>query len=245
MPNELVHLRIGAWILHADAMVLPVAGFFFAVLASRALRPGIVRPAGHARLAMFVLCVGGIIGARVYGLFQPFYAGEPIVAGGAWRALRFGSLGGIYGVFLAAAIIGMCIRRANVLTVWDAIVPAVAASAAIARIACVFQGCCVGVHADANHINTWPFLDIAALLIALQAARFVSGKCRESGTQAVTFLCTYGLLRFSAEAFRDTFTAMGGLTWGQLLTAVQVLLALGLAVYVRTHTAQTTQLVTR
>jgi len=237
MPNELIHLRIGSWILHADAVMLPVAGIFFAVLAYRALWPTLTKSPGHARLAVVMMCLGGIMGARLYGLFQPYYAGEPILADGAWRELRFGSLGGIWGIFLASA---MTTRRVGALAVWDSLVPAIAVSAAIARVACVFQGCCTGVPAGllaaiANPIYAWPFLDIAALLIGFCTAYVASGKWRSPGVRAVVFIGAYSLLRFAAEMHRDTYTATANLTWGQIFALAQIVLAVGLAANIRSR----------
>jgi prolipoprotein diacylglyceryltransferase len=243
MPNELIHLRIGSWILHADAVILPVAGLVFAVLAYRALWPALTESPAQARFIVATICLGGILGARLYGLFQPYYAGEPILADGAWRDLRFGSLGGMWGIFLASGVAAKMTRKAGVLAMWDSIVPAIALSAAIARIACVFQGCCAGVPsgllaAIANPIYAWPFLDIAALLIALYVAHVAAGKWCHAGVQTAVFIGVYGLLRFGAEIHRDTYTATGTLTWGQLFVITQILFAVGLVANIRFRVAE-------
>jgi len=189
------------------------------------------------------MCVGGVLGARIYGLFQPFYAGDPILADGAWRALRFGSIGGIWGIFLAVSGVAIAMRRTDALTVLDAIVPAVCMSAAIARIACVFQGCCTGVTtgplaAIVNPVYAWPLLDISALLLTLFAIHVASEKWRISGVQTMVFLGGYGVLRFGAEILRDTYTATSILTWGQLLSIAQVCVAVALAYYLKFHASQ-------
>jgi prolipoprotein diacylglyceryltransferase len=228
-----IHLRIGAWVLHPNALLFPVAGLYFVILANRALRPAFSTVRMSQWWAVAALALGGLMGARLYGMVQPWLAEQPVIADGAWRTLQFGSIGGIWGVLLAAGCVAMVTRR---LIVVDAILPALCVSAGIARLSCVFQGCCPGLHMEQVAIfpdpqHSWPLLDITALAIS---GWFVRRRI-EAGIPTVLFLVLYGTLRFNIETFRDTFTATGGLTWGQVAALSQMAFALLIAAILTTR----------
>ncbi len=239
MPNELIHLRIGPWILHPDAMVLPIAGIFFAVLAYGAIRTRLGFTSRQAFMFVAVCCLGGVLGARLYGTVGSFYAHMPVVSDGAWKELRFGSMGGIWGILAAASVYALFQRR-SALPSLDAMASAICISAAVARVSCIFQGCCVGnwtgpIADFANPIYTWPLLDLGALLVTLcciRAARHrIALTGASPGVETITFLIVYGFLRFGAESLRDTYTLAAGLTWGQSLALAQVVAGTLLVLY--------------
>lgn len=230
MPNELVHLRVGPWIVHPDAMILPFAGLFFAVLTYRALCVGVENSRRHALLFVILCFVGGVVGARVYGAVGSFCVNMPILSDGAWKELRFGSVGGIWGILFVVAGYRM-VQGKRALRYADAVIPGICVGGSVARISCLFQGCCPGKASEAlptfvNPVYAWPALDIGALLLTLSlvlAMAHISKPVLSAGHQAVVFLCTYGLLRFLIEFARATFTVWGPFTWGQTLSLAMLL----------------------
>ncbi len=234
-------LRIGSWILHPDLVFLPLAGAFFAILAYRQLR---LRGGVTSRDAWWIVvlaCLGGIAGARVYGLVQPWHYGEPVLSSGAWKELRFGSLGWPGGVALAAAAVAF-VRRRSVLRVLDATVPALCVCLIVARISCLFQGCCPGITVHADHLPfqpfrfPWPIYDILALALTLLAVlryRDKQGEPRRDGFSFLVFLVFYGVLRFLLESVKDTFVLTGPFTWGHAVSLAGIALGIVGVLWIR------------
>ncbi len=227
MPNELIHLRIGAWVIHPDAMILPVAGLVFAVLAHRALYPAVFHSRGTVALFILLIGIGAVLGARLYGLIWPLYNNEDVIANGAWRDLRFGSMGGVWGILLVSLVFSRIFMAGRVFAILDSTIPSICISAAVARVSCVFQGCCAGIDhgplaALSNPVYSWPILDIAALSLTLILSDRVRNLLPHAGIQTFIFLVAYGGLRFVIEMLRDTYTAVPFMTWGQVLSLVQV-----------------------
>jgi len=228
MPNELLHLRIGSWILHPDAMLLPVAGLFFLVIAYRALCPALMNSGRDALVLVTIISFAGVVGARLYGLILPVYTGDPVIADGSWYRLRFGSMGGVWGILLATLLAASLRGRRMLFPMLDALVPAICLSAAVARISCVYQGCCAGVDygplaAITDPVRAWPILDILALLGTAKLASYVRQQSVAPGNALICFLFCYGSLRFCLEFLRDTYTAVGLVTWGQFMSLALVM----------------------
>ena len=223
-------LRIGSWVLHPDLVFMPLAGAFFAIIAYRQLR---LRGGLTPRDAWWIIvlaCLGGIAGARVYGLVQPWQYGEPVLSSGAWKELRFGSLGWPWGAAMAAAAAAF-IRRRSVLRVLDATVPGLCVCLMVARISCLFQGCCPGITVHTGLLSfqpfriAWPVYDIVALALTLLVVLRYRDRCdeqRRDGFSLFIFLVFYGVLRFLLESVKDTFVLAGPFTWGHAVSVAGI-----------------------
>jgi len=228
-------LRIGAFVFTPSTFLLPLALAFFVVLALQGLYPRIVAVRIRAYWIVLAAVVGGILGAWLYGS-----AASPAEADAlhAWLDLRFGSFGGYWGA-LAAGMASAWAARQRVLACADALVPAMLAGGAVARIGCLFTGCCRGVSVAPELLHgfqpfrPWAAYDLAALLAALAIVRVAPRRAPSLGFPGAAlclFLVAYGVLRFPLEFVRDLPAVAGPLTSGQVLALAQVLAgAAGLA----------------
>ncbi|NIA15796.1 MAG: hypothetical protein GWP08_17155 [Nitrospiraceae bacterium] len=216
--------RIGSLILTPNSLLLPMALAFFVVLSFQGLFPRVADTRGRAYGAVLAACIGGFAGAWLYG-----WLASPDVADTlhAWLDLRFGSFGGYWGALAGAAGFA-AITRQPVLRYADVFAPAILVGGAVARLGCVFTGCCRGVPVAPDWLfgvavlRPWPVYDLAALLLTFY---LVQVRRRASGPAGMTTglaLLVYGLLRFPLEFARDLEPALGRLTWGQWMALVQV-----------------------
>ena len=235
-PDAPLALRIGAWVFNPDAVFMPLAAAFLAVLFARDLREAETRAGRGVLMPVLAVWAGGVLGARLYGLVQPMYTGDPVLAHGAWAELRFGSLGWMWGVLIAAPFYGWVSRRGGLLFA-DAVVPGLCASLAVARLACIFQGCCRGWTFPALPVqplrDTWPLMDIAALAGVLFLVRWRQRHALPPGSALTSFLVVYGLARFLLEFGKDTYHLAGPFTWGHLLAGAATLTGLAGAAALR------------
>jgi prolipoprotein diacylglyceryltransferase len=223
-----VSVRIGSFLFTANTLVLPFALAFFLVLGYQRLFPAPAQTRKHACGALIAAALCGIAGAWAYAraAAQP---GPDLLHGGF--DLHFGSFGGYWGALLGVAVYARA-TKAPPLAFADALVPGILAGAMVARIGCVFTGCCQGIlfapHLLANTqiFRPWPLYDIAALLLTLLLVR----RGIRTGTPGISlaiFLFVYGLLRFLLEFLRDAAPVCCGCTSGQLMALIQA--AAGLA----------------
>lgn len=231
-PGAPLALRIGAWVFNPDAVFMPLAAVFLAVLFARELREKEDGAGRGVLMPVLAVWAGGVLGARLYGLVQPVYTGDPVLAHGAWAELRFGSLGWMWGVLVTAVFYGWVTRRGAVFF-GDAAVPGLSASLAVARLACIFQGCCRGWAFASLPVqplrDTWPLMDIAALVGVLLLVRARQRHGPPPGTALTLFLSVYGSARFLLEFGKDTYHMAGPFTWGHLLAGVAVVTAFAFA----------------
>lgn len=234
METEAVYLRIGSVAITAEGLLLPVAGAFFALLFYRKIHPELEARRSRAVILTVVCCLCAGIGARLYGFVQPFHLGEPVLAQGAWVEARFGSFGAIWAILGVLALYGRSTRN-GALAYTDAAIPANCAGLAIARISCLFQGCCPSIplgHVEhwLDPVYVWPSLDLAAIgvVLVLALAARNTFAFASTGYSTVVFLCGYGLARFGIEFLRDTYTLIGPFTYGHVMAISQ--LAVGLYV---------------
>ena len=212
--------RIGAFVTTPSTLVLPLALAFFWVISVQHLYPNIARTRLHAYASLVAAILGGALGAWAYGTWTSPSAADPLHA---WLDLRFGSFGGYWGA-LAAVLVYATLTRHPRLRYADALVPGILAGGSVARIGCLFTGCCRGI--AAFHIfRPWPLYDIAALLITWSAIRFLQrrdSQWQAPGGALCLFLLIYGVLRFSLEFLRDLPGVAGPFTVGHLAAAAQV-----------------------
>lgn len=207
----MVFLRIGDFVFYPQSVMLPLAGLFFLVVAYKRLHARLHGSRAEAFLGVILAAAAALLGSRLWN----GHPGAAAVVGGQ------ASLAAYWGAF-AGVVLWALLRRKNPAGAANAIAPAVMAGGAVARLGCVFAGCCRGIPPV---FGPWPFYDIAALAIALGLGLKLEKHHRNAPLLA--FLIGYGLLRFFLEFAREMPPAAFGLTAAQLLAAAQV--AAGLA----------------
>lgn len=234
--------RIGAFVTTPSTLLLPLALAFFWVISAQRLYgnrlPGrhSAFPGGvvHVYGALITATACGVLGAWLYGSWTSPRAADPLHA---WLDLRFGSFGGYWGALIGALAYATLTRHPR-LRFADALVPGILAGASVARIGCLFTGCCRGI--AAFHVfRPWPIYDIAALLITWGAIRLIErgmNRLAAPGGALCTFLLLYGALRFPLEFLRDLPGIAGPFTTGHFAAAAQMLggAVLGYAILVKT-----------
>ena len=221
-------LRIGAFVFTPNTLMLPLALAFFVVLAFQGLYPRVVTTRLRAYGVLLAAIAGGVVGGWLYG-----WAASPAEVDElhAWLDLRFGSFGGYWGA-LAAGMAGAWVARQRALECADALVPGILAGGAVARVGCLFTGCCRGITVPPELFHglqpfrPWPAYDLAALLAVLAVVRIAPRRVpwlRFPGAALCLFLVLYGALRFPLEFLRDLPAAAGPLTSGQVLAWAQLL----------------------
>ena len=216
--------RIGAFVTTPSTLVLPLALAFFWVISVQHLYPNIARTRLHAYASLVAAILGGALGAWAYGTWTSPSAADPLHA---WLDLRFGSFGGYWGA-LAAVLVYATLTRHPRLRYTDALAPGILAGGSVARIGCLFTGCCRGI--AAFHVfRPWPFYDIAALLVTWGAIRFLQrrdSQLQAPGAAVCMYLLLYGALRFSLEFLRDLPGITGPFTVGHFAAGTQVLVGM-------------------
>ncbi|MCL4694923.1 MAG: prolipoprotein diacylglyceryl transferase [Candidatus Hydrogenedentes bacterium] len=241
------YLRIGSVAITPEGLLLPVAAAYFALLLYRGVYPGLETRQLRAILLTVTCCLGAVIGGRVYGFVQPLYLGEPVFSNGAWIEARFGSFGAVWAILAVQTIYGR-LGGHVAFRYTDAAIPAICIASAIARVSCLFQGCCPSVPPAPlehwlNPAYLWPCLDVAALSLVLVQVQSARAKWipTPAGLVTAVYLCVYGLLRFGMESLRDTHTIAGPFTYGQVLAFVQIAAGLYVARRVRAGARQRLQ----
>ena len=162
--------------------------------------------------ALFVLFLGGILGARVMYVSQNFedYRHD------LWAVLRVqeGGLvwyGGLFGAVLCGALYARW-RHWPILKLCDFFAPPAALAHGIGRIGCFFNGCCYGLRTDSAwgaYFPGRPYANLptqlyeAACLFLLAGFLFhFSSQKRREGQVFLVYLFSYSVLRFLMEFLR-------------------------------------------
>ena len=113
------------------------------------------------------------------------------------------------------------------LRVADALVPGLLVGGIVARIGCVFTGCCRGITMSLfgadwfRPLTVFALYDIAAMALVLFAIR--SAYVSRPGARCVLYLIGYGALRFIIEFDRPFERFFGVLTYGHVMAGIQLL----------------------
>lgn len=205
---------------------------FFWLLSTQRLHAGPVRSPRKARAILLAAILGGVAAALVNGRLAGSGGASTLHA---WLSLEFGSLGGSWGA-LAGAMLAAFVLRCPALAVADAMAPAILAGGAVARLGCLFTGCCTGVTVAPEilgafqPLHLWPLYDMAALLVTFFLVLRVEQRPNaRPGTTLVVFLVAYGMLRFAIEFGRLAPHPLGPFTSGQAMAALQAAAGLTLA----------------
>lgn len=181
-----------------------------------------------------------ILGARIYYcLFYDksydFLSFFDITSGGL----------AVYGAIIggAIAVLVYClIRKINFFQMADAIVPCLAIGQCLGRIGCYFGGCCYGEETTLQmfpfsveidgvwHLATFFYESFATLIICivlLVLLRYV----RLNGFVFCAYFLLYGIARFFIEGVRGDSLYFLGMRVSQLLSAILIVCAIGLAIF--------------
>ncbi len=229
-------IRIGQYLVNPNAFILPFALAFFVVLSYQRLQ---ARTAGHrTRIALIlaIAAVSGLAGAWLHARFLP---AENIGLAQGALDVRFGSFGGYWGALIGATAVA-ALTGVSALACADALVPGLLVGGAVARIGCLFAGCCRGIHVPAfgafQPFHFWAGFDLFALLttaaVVMRTER-TRGQGLASGITLGLYLCVYGGLRFTLEFARDLSPVVGPFTSGQVMPALQVLAGIVLLMFLR------------
>lgn len=184
-------------------------------------------PSGVGGDLLFILFIGGIVGARLFYVLQHWgdYAG---------RSLRIFWIaeGGLvwYGGFLGAILAGGFYAKIKRESVWkwaDFFSPVLPLSQGIGRAGCYLNGCCYGKFwADGVTRHPVQLYEMALLFLLALFLFLVSFRKRREGAVFATYLAGYGLIRFFTEFFRGDQAAFAGLTIPQWMSLALILWAL-------------------
>lgn len=225
-------LRIGSIILTPNSFMLPMALAFFLVLGTQELRR-VFRSPGHARGALALSALCGILAGWAYAAVAANGDNDGLPTA---FDLRFGSFGGYWGVLLGGALYARLTRH-SVPAAADALVIALLGGAAVARVGCLFTGCCTGITIPGTGFQPfrpWPAYDIAALLFTLW---FVTRIRQQDVPGQITalFLLVYGVLRFALEFARNLQPVESVFTINQFPAATQAVIGLLWLLWLRKH----------
>jgi len=255
-----VILRVGGFEVGWHGLFVAIAavvGVFLAVHEGR--RRGI--PPGTIYSGAFWVIVGGLIGARLFHIFDDFgyYAANPAEIFGLQGLAIWGALvgGG------AAALAYARMKRIPLGFAADALVPAVLVGQIIGRIGCIINGDAYGgatglpwgftyVHPDASvpagllGVPTHPYpvyevlWNLAALVLLLRLRRHV----RNDGMLFLAYLSVYSLGRIVLTFVRQENVLVWGLQQAQVLGIAGLVVAAALAVYLMRRSDRMTAEVT-
>lgn len=231
--------RIGAFTVYSYGLMLVLAFFTCAYLASLQAKKEGVNPEAIFNLCFFVF-ISGIIGARMFYVFNNFgfYLRNPLEiimlqhGGMAW----FGGL--IFGS--CAAILFIKRNKLGLLKILDLLAPFIALAQAIGRIGCLLNGCCFGRASefgiyfkvfDQVLIPTQLYSSLFLLLIFF-ILRFIQERKRAPGIILCAYFFLYSVKRFFIEYFRnDSPRIFYGLTLFQALSLA--LLSVSLLLFIK------------
>ena len=219
----MVAFRIGSLVLYPQIVMVPLGAAFFLVIAYKRLAEP---PARSRREVITALLFAAVLAGVGSLLLRDHSDPQTVIRAQASLTAYWGAL---IGVSLWALI-----ARKPVLASANAVAPAVMTAGAVARLGCVFAGCCRGLP-GLPLFHAWPLYDIAALLAALMLG--VQVEKRRAGGALLAFLIVYGVLRFFLEFARDVPASALGLTAGQWFAAVQATAGVALLVAGRAKSA--------
>lgn len=202
----MVAFRIGSLLLYPQVLLAPLGAAFFLVIGYKRLL-GLSGNRSEPVRAMATACVLAVAGS----LFLSDHADAAGVLGGQ------STFGAYWGALIGAALWALVAGK-PVMPSANSLAAGVMAGGAVARLGCVFAGCCRGV-VWLPVFSVWPAYDIGALVLALVVGMWWEKRRRDGAL--ISFLVVYGVLRFLLEFARDVPGVGLGLTVGQWLAVVQ------------------------
>ncbi len=214
-------------------IALAMAVCFFLV---RRLAPGRGLDADAAGDLVFLMFVGGIIGARAWFVWQRW----PEYQDNVWQAFNLRGGGLVWdGGFLAAVTLGLVYayaRKWPALKFCDFFSPIAALAHGLGRLGCFMNGCCYGKTSESFLAVRFPGEETARLPTQLFEALFLfvfSGflfwlwsKGLRQGRVFAAYLFLYGAGRFALEFLRGDQSAFYFLTLPQWVSLLLMAAAL-------------------
>jgi len=222
-----------------------IAGFFLALflVPKIAKKNGLEISKNDFENLLFGIFLSGVIGGRL-GFFL-FYSFETFLTD-SFEILRVWHGGmSIHGGILGATIFGVLwarFHKLNALKIFDALVLPLAIALSLGRIANFMNGELVGIPTDQTWGIVFPHIDnllrhpsqfyeaLKNLILAIILFVFLHKNYgRRSGVLSVVFLCGYGIMRSGIEFFREQTSQIFGISTGQFLSLILILIALIIA----------------
>ncbi|PIQ88294.1 MAG: prolipoprotein diacylglyceryl transferase [Candidatus Omnitrophica bacterium CG11_big_fil_rev_8_21_14_0_20_42_13] len=222
-----VLFKIGPVTVYSYGFFLALAFLAVAFLAgAEAKRRGI--DASVISTFCFACLISGIAGARLLFIILniTFFLDNPVEI----IMLQHGGLvwyGGLISA-VACGIIYLLIKRQDILSVLDLIMPYIALGQSIGRIGCFLNGCCYGKFCRVLSIPypTQIFSSLLLLLIFVVLRLAQKGKLKK-GTVTLSYFIFYPLARFFVEFLRaDNPPIVFNLTISQIISVVIFVIAL-------------------
>lgn len=189
---------------------------------------------------LFVLFVGGVIGARLFYVGQHWDSFE----GRLWRIfyLQEGGLVWYGGFFLAvfSGILYARVKKLPILRLADFFSPILALAHGIGRVGCFFNGCCFGKTTNAFFGIFFPadpfskriptqLLEFSFLFLLAGWLFYKLSHAHKEGSIFINYLFWYGAMRFLIEMLRgDQTDFFIGLTIPQWTSLILILAAFSL-----------------
>lgn len=225
--------RIESFIFTPSILLLPFAAAFYWVVSMREIHPDVIASRGRARLFLLGTLIAALAGAWAFGAATRCLQSDS--SANSWIEVHLGSFGGYWGALLAGILLAL-LTKVSWLRVGDALVPGILIGGIVARLGCVFTGCCTGVDVGwpwlhgLQPFRAWPLYDIGALALTYGLMRCLPWKLeafKPPGSVLGLFLVTYGMMRFGIEFLRYAPSLCGPLTPGQIACMVQIVVLFG------------------
>ena len=236
MLPEICH--IGSFTIYSYGLMLVLAFFVSAYLASRQAAKAHIDPDKIFNLCFYVFIVG-IIGSRVFYVVSnyPYYLKHPFEI----IMLQHGGMAIFGGIIFGSGFACLFIRKnkMDLLATLDLLAPFIALGQAIGRIGCFLNGCCYGkvsafgIYSPVSGQVIIPTQLYSSLLLFLIffVLRFMQGRKHLPGQILYSYFFLYSIKRFSIEFFRnDNPRIFGGLTIFQLLSLAMFFFSLSMLI---------------
>lgn len=237
-------IKIGPITIHMYGLMIAI-GFMMALFMT--LRRGKKKDFDEDIIYGIFFCaiIGGMLGTRLlyYIVELPHIIEDPSIL---WDFSHgYVVYGGIIGGVLASMV--YCRKKkAEFLSYFDLVMPAVSLAQGFGRIGCFFAGCCYGRETDAWYGIVFQNSDIAPNGVKLIPTQLISSagdfiicgllllyasKKPKTGRVACMYMLLYGVGRFAVEFLRNDYRgSIGALSTSQLISIGVV--ALGAVMYV-------------
>lgn len=172
--------------------------------------------------AAIIICIliaaTGVISAKLFALLEGWIAGE-----------EPGNMS-IYGaIFITplVCVLGSLIFRRPVKTALDVLTVPIVILALLARVNCLFQGCCLGLEIPGTEIR-YPTrgLELAFDVVLIAVLIRLTAKKRFKGTNYPIYLLSYGIFRFIIQWFREPGYMVGPLTLSHIWSIFSIVIGL-------------------
>lgn len=156
---------------------------------------------------------GGVVGAKLLFLYQNATLAEFLADVPRYFASGFSSAGGIFGIFVALALLSK-IRKISYRRLLDVVCPALVAGYGVGRIGCFLNGCDYGVACDlpwavtfserAVGVHPSQIYDVLSMAVLFAFLWRIRNRPAPPGWLAAVGFSILGVQRFAAELLRET-----------------------------------------